>query len=1155
LTTLDLSLLGGFSARTGGGVLQLKTRKAQALLSYLALGRGHSFERAQLCALLWGEARGDQAHSSLRQTLFSIRKALPSELKSVLICNTRSVALDTTGVWSDVLELERIVAAPSREALERVAALYRGPLLEGLCVDEPDFDEWLRVEQSRLSDLASRALLSLAEIEAQAGALAAAVQTRLQLGRLAPWDEDNHCSLMQLYARQGRRSAALAHYRACAETLRRDLGAEPDPAMQRLYQELAAGVDPRANRSPLARPRARFDSPLARPRARFDESLLSEAQVPPSAKSGLGPILVGRERELSTLEAALTSAWSGAGKVLLLVGEAGVGKTILLDALSARASAQGGRVLVGRCFESEQVLPFAPWVSALRAEALTASEELWQALTPDQRAGLARLLPRGAASSEDVPAQDNALYIFDAFLALLRQLAGFCSRAELRASAKAPLMLVLDDLHWADDMSLRLLSFLGRRLGRADGDSAPILIAATLRHEELSRGGVLGTALRELSGEECSLSLQVEPLSQSDTSLLVRTLVEARGSAGEQNIASCSPSDPRARKKPQVESLSPHAHAQIWSLSEGNPFVIVEAARALRAGTLPSDQGELLVPERVREVIAGHIARLSPFQQKLTALAAVIGREFDLGLLCAVGERDAVETAAEVEDLVHAGIFKASGDKLYFRHERIREVVYAGLLPQRRSMLHGHVARTLLSVHAEAPFEVYGSLATHFAKADDPRAAVHYFAAFADRAAASFGINEALNALGEARELATLLAPAERATWLLELEVRKAKCLFHLGRFAEIAPCLVPHVPLLDTLQRPDLKAQVHFWLGCASGLLGDTAAAASGGERALEEALRCGGVRAARRAHTLLAWEAAYAGRFAKGIEHGLAATISLAAADAEVEYQAAGFMTAGVNYLYRGQHRQAIEVLETAIALSRENRVARVQALSLGYAGLVHAELAEEERALALCAEALTLAPDPVTASGTLSLLLHVHVRAGRTEQARATFERLSVTAQPLGQRTPQGGVLIALAEAQLMDGHALDARRIAEEALNSARVARHPLIEGAALRILGQCALALGEACEAERQLTASRGMLGAIGAQFQLGRTMRALYLLADQRGDARGARRARKDAEQLYHELGLPGHAARVANGAADMVAQNVEPTNQAEPLSEHAPLR
>jgi tetratricopeptide (TPR) repeat protein len=647
--------------------------------------------------------------------------------------------------------------------------LYRGPLLEGLSIDEPGFDEWLRIEQSRHHERATAALVQLAQSEEQAGELGAAVQVRLSLCRLSPWDEHNHRSLMLLYARDGRRSAALSHFRMCKEILQRELGVDPEPATLKLCQEIAGGE--------YAANARECEEPASGLRARPLQN--SEPTAPARSVQPARPF-VCREREIALLCARWARAAEGEASVATLIGEAGVGKTHILDELAREVRATRGHVLVGRCYESEQVLPFAPWVAALRAHPGLNDQALWAELPPTSRAVLTRIFARAEAPPEQLAPQDDVLHVFEGYLALLERL-----------SRGAPLLLALDDMHWADDMSLRLFSFLGRRL--AHGRGAPVLLLATLRKEELSRRALLHTSLGELARDQRALSLAVEPLSQEDTGVLLCALLP-EGSA---------------TRELDVDGL-------VWQLSEGNPLVIVEAARALAAGALAVAGVDLPIPERVREVIAGHIARLSPFEQELTSLAAVVGREFELPLLCVMTERDVVTTGSAVEALVRAGVFKESGDKLYFSHARIREVVYAGLLPPRRAVLHAHVARTLLAVHAEfgsradsrastALPEMYGSLAFHFSRAGDRRSAVTYLAAFADHAAASFGIDEALAALAEASELARELASDERAVWLIELSLRRAKCLFHLGRFGEIAPCLAPHLPLLDALARPEL--------------------------------------------------------------------------------------------------------------------------------------------------------------------------------------------------------------------------------------------------------------------------------------------------------------------------------------------------------------
>ena len=223
---------------------------------------------------------------------------------------------------------------------------------------------------------------------------------------------------------QGRRTAALRQYHVCARLLRRELGIDPEPATRELYETILradALVPPSTSSAPLAAERGRH--------------------------RGVGAVpLVGREPELGWLRAALAEAWEERGLVAALVGEAGIGKSRMVDELAAEAMAAGGQVLVGRCYETERILPFRPWVDALRVGWILDDAVLWRDVGPAWRAELARLFPelRAARPSPARSAEDH-LRLFEALGEVI-----------VRIAAQRPLLLVLEDLHWADEMSLRL---------------------------------------------------------------------------------------------------------------------------------------------------------------------------------------------------------------------------------------------------------------------------------------------------------------------------------------------------------------------------------------------------------------------------------------------------------------------------------------------------------------------------------------------------------------------------------------------------------------------------------------------------------------------------------------------------------------------------
>src|SRR2546422_9730609 len=236
---LKLTLLGGFQAQLeAGAALVLPTKKAQALLAYLTLPAGQAHPREKLATLLWGDMADAQARGNLRHALSRIRKALSRTARSGMVLDGPSVALDPAVVDVDVAQCERLVADGRPEALEQIAGLYRGDLLAGLALAERPFEEWLTSERERLHELAIQGLGRLLTHQQKAGAAEPAVQTGLRLLALDPLQEPVQRAVMRLYARLGRREAALRQYQLCVDALKRELSTQPEAETTQLYQQI-----------------------------------------------------------------------------------------------------------------------------------------------------------------------------------------------------------------------------------------------------------------------------------------------------------------------------------------------------------------------------------------------------------------------------------------------------------------------------------------------------------------------------------------------------------------------------------------------------------------------------------------------------------------------------------------------------------------------------------------------------------------------------------------------------------------------------------------------------------------------------------------------------------------------------------------------------
>jgi DNA-binding SARP family transcriptional activator len=437
---LRLTFLGGFEARLDAGpTVVVPLRKAQALLAYLALPLGRAHSRDKLAALLWGGMPEAQARSGLRQALFSLRAGgVPPEALSV---GRETVALAAATVEADVAMFESRAAAGTPEALAEAAGQYRGDLLAGLSLREPPFEEWLLSERERLREVALEALGRLLAHQWHAGDAEAAVRTALQLLALDPLQEAVHRTLMRLYAGLGRRGAALRQYQLCADVLQRELRTEPEAQTRELYREIL--------RERML-PRDIAETPAV-------GAAIAEADVAiaPAAQTGLEASLVGRETEHGRLRDSLAQAFSGQGRLVVLLGEAGVGKSRMLAEAAAEAGQRGGRLLTGRAFESDQILSLGLWADAFQSGRVSEDAAALKVLSSASQAALARLLPDAPWTMAEPPAPVDLLQLFHGVAHLFERLA-----------ETQPLLVVLEDLHWADEMSLRLLAFVARRLGK-----------------------------------------------------------------------------------------------------------------------------------------------------------------------------------------------------------------------------------------------------------------------------------------------------------------------------------------------------------------------------------------------------------------------------------------------------------------------------------------------------------------------------------------------------------------------------------------------------------------------------------------------------------------------------------------------------------------
>ena len=625
MASIGLKLLGGFEVTLAPGTrARIPTRKAQALLAYLAVSAGRPVARDTLAGLLWSDSDDSAARNNLRQTLFVLRKAL-GDAAALLDVDAATVCLSARASV-DVADFERDITDPDPERLSGGIARYRAELLAGLAVDAPAYDDWLVTQRERLRELLHDGLRRLIAHDVQTGNLARALETARRGLALDPLDEAMHREVMRLHASSGRPLAALRQYQVCVDALQRELGIEPDAETRALYRGM---IEER-------RGGTREETPAA---------LSSDISI------------IGRESEVERLTTLLDATARGQGRVVAILGEAGIGKSRLTRELAAEMERRDGRVVTGACHDAERTLPLHPWVEALRRGGLGGQVSLsaWPAPVQNE---ILRLFPEiDPDRIPGAPREDSALQLFEGLTRLVTGVA-----------AARPLLVVIEDAHWADTTSLRFLAFLARRIERA-----PILVAITAREEDAVDVPLLGRILDDLEREQRLTRIALAPLTRGETDRLVRA--HARAGVGDAALAAL--------------------RQAVWGASGGNPFVAVEMVQAFRHGAASPP-----LPRKVHELIADRLGRLSERAQELAALVALMAGGVDFALLAGASGLTPANAADGLEELVRRRVLHAVDTRFAFVHDRVRDVTLQRLIPPRRRLLHRRIANAAETLYA-----------------------------------------------------------------------------------------------------------------------------------------------------------------------------------------------------------------------------------------------------------------------------------------------------------------------------------------------------------------------------------------------------------------------------------------------------------------------
>ena len=725
--TLHFALLGPPQVYQDGRLLVFPSHKALALLLYLAVEQG-SHSRKTLSELFWPESDAAHARSALRTTVVELRDVLAEEMSQTqrtgthriphLLIDRDSLSLDVTSQVS--LDLQTLQAAwvlardtargtvplpdETRRAhlahLQEATTLARGEFLDGFTLHNVQgFDDWVRFQREYWHLRMHLVFDRLSSLYEDVGEFDQAIAVIIRWLALTFLNEDASQRLMRLHFAVGNRVAALQAYEVLRALLASEIHAEPRPSTMALAERIRATSPARHTQAQATRRASPLQILLAAP-------------------------FVGRTREYGLLLEQYYLACQGQTQVVLLEGEAGIGKTRLATEFLDWAVAQGADVLRGQAFESNRRLSYQPFIEALRPriDQENAPEDL---LHDVWLAELARLLPELHERYPDltrvvVDASVARNHLFEAMSRLLTVLA-----------ARTPLVLFLDDIHWADTATLDLLHYLARRF---TAQATPILLLLCLRTEARQTTSGL-TEWRANLGRIIPLTrLSLGPLSAQDTVSLLHILArrDQKGEASRTGTSGLVPYTPA--------DVLERVGQQLFAETHGQPFYLIETLKLLLAhdlfppsfsikedprtedisATLVKELGiARLFPPSVRELISIQLDRLRPAAFAFLVAGSVLEHDATFERLCSVADLSEQEGLIALDEvlrslLVHepkSSSGRGGSDVYTFTNPMIRDVVSVEAGETRSRIFHRRALHLLQDTSTPVAKLAYHALA------------------------------------------------------------------------------------------------------------------------------------------------------------------------------------------------------------------------------------------------------------------------------------------------------------------------------------------------------------------------------------------------------------------------------------------------------------
>lgn len=731
--TFAIHLLGIPEVIYGDKPIHFKTNKALALLAFLAVEQKR-FPREYLISLLWPDSNENLGRVSLRNALAHLRSVLGSLANQCVITqedtigiflppdidfDVRSLSSITGSLLNKNTKTESVNLDNQIEALEKVSTYYRGDFLSGINFGgSPEFEDWITCEREQFHLQYGQLLSHLFELQFSSGHKSSAVNTARRWLSHDPYSDEACRSLMMAYSASGEKSGSTRTYDQFRSRLERELHCAPEPQTEALAQQLQ---------------REGSTSPVN-----------GEDPSTPITKSSALPF-VGRTHEFNQLVKLFFETIRTGSRIVAIIGEAGIGKTRLVEEFLHWIETQQTEILSGSAWEGSNRVPYQPIVESLRSR-LDEEGAFSELLDKVWLAELTRLLPEIRSKISDLPQPvTDESTARQALFEAVTQLAGALAR-------KNPLVWVLEDLHWSDIASMDLLSYALRSWSR---HHLPIFMIVTVREEAMDDIPNFKGWLTALSRDVTSIPIELDSLDQKDVSAFVEQLKE--------------PLAINLHRENSIEQFS----AWLWEETGGQPLLLTETIKMhleKDVSSAPGSQTELswrefqISPTQyqtheftsgISKIVQWRMSRLSPIASELARASAILGHQFPFSVLMRVAEAPEEKALPAIEELLNGRILQLISDAgesdniLYqFIHGKIKAVVEASIPQTMRIILHRRAFHALQD-HDARPAE----LAYHARKSNQIEQAFRYCVIAGNNALELFDPPDAIYYYEKARQL------------------------------------------------------------------------------------------------------------------------------------------------------------------------------------------------------------------------------------------------------------------------------------------------------------------------------------------------------------------------------------------------------------------